>query len=64
VGVLVAGIAGNLTDRLIQEPGPMRGHVVDFISLPHFAVINVADIWITLGAIFIAVQILFPRTRR
>jgi signal peptidase II len=64
VGVLLAGIAGNLTDRIIQDPAPMRGHVVDFISLPHFAVLNVADIWITLGAIVIAIQILFPRTRR
>lgn len=51
VGLLAAGIAGNLTDRLVREPGPLRGHVVDFISLPHFAIFNVADICISAAAV-------------
>ena len=49
VGFLLAGITGNLTDRLLREPGPFRGHVVDFIQLPNFAIFNVADIAINVG---------------
>lgn len=49
-GLLVAGIVGNLVDRLFRAPGPMRGHVVDFIAIPHFAIVNVADICITVAA--------------
>jgi len=50
-GMLLAGVAGNLTDRLFREPGPFRGHVVDFIALRHFAVFNVADMFITATAV-------------
>lgn len=42
-----AGIVGNLLDRLLRPPGVLRGHVVDFFQLPHFAIFNVADIFIT-----------------
>ena len=34
---------GNLTDRLFRAPGPLRGHVVDFLQLPHWPIFNVAD---------------------
>lgn len=50
-GLLLAGICGNLFDRLFREPGPLRGHVVDFIQLPYFAIFNVADICITFAAV-------------
>ena len=33
-GFLLAGIAGNLIDRLFREPSPFHGHVVDFLQLP------------------------------
>lgn len=46
----MAGISGNLYDRLFRAPGPLLGHVVDFIQLPHFAIFNVADICITTAA--------------
>lgn len=49
-GLLLAGIAGNLTDRLFRAPGPLRGHVVDMFQVPHFAIFNVADICITVAA--------------
>jgi len=49
-GLLLAGVAGNLTDRLFRPPGVMRGHVVDFIQLPYFAIVNVADICLTSAA--------------
>ena len=51
IGCLLAGILGNLTDRLFREPGPFRGHVVDFIQLPNFAIFNVADMFITAAAV-------------
>lgn len=43
LGALLAGAAGNLTDRLFREPSFGMGHVVDFIALPNFAIFNVAD---------------------
>lgn len=50
LSLLIAGIAGNLFDRLFRPPGPLRGHVVDFLQLPYFAIFNVADICITTAA--------------
>jgi signal peptidase II len=55
LGLLCAGVAGNLTDRLFRRPGVLRGHVVDFIQLPHFAIFNVADMCITSAAVLIMV---------
>jgi signal peptidase II len=49
LGLLLAGIVGNLTDRMLRTPGPFRGHVVDFIALPHWPVFNVADVCIDLA---------------
>jgi signal peptidase II len=51
LGLLLGGALGNLIDRLLRAPGPGRGAVVDFISLPHFATFNVADSGITVGAV-------------
>ena len=51
LGLLLAGILGNLTDRLIRPPGVARGHVVDFLQLPNFAIFNVADMCITFAAV-------------
>ena len=50
LGLLLAGITGNLTDRIFREPGPMRGHVIDLFMVPHWPVFNVADICINVGA--------------
>jgi signal peptidase II len=33
-GLLLGGVRGNLTDRLLREPGFGIGHVIDFISTP------------------------------
>lgn len=54
-GLGIAGIAGNLTDRLFRPPSVMHGHVVDFIQLPYFAIVNVADICLTSAAATIVV---------
>lgn len=58
LGLLLAGIAGNLTDRLLREPGPMRGHVVDFLQLPNWPVFNIADVCINVAAGLIILQAL------
>ncbi|WP_067877098.1 signal peptidase II [Agromyces aureus] len=44
-GLLLGGVLGNLTDRLLREPSFGLGHVVDFISTPWMipAIYNVAD---------------------
>ena len=55
-GLLLAGIGGNLTDRLLRDPGPLRGHVVDFLMLPHWPIFNVADMCINAAAVLILVQ--------
>jgi signal peptidase II len=48
LAILLAGVLGNLTDRLFRSPGFPAGHVVDFLQLPFgFPVFNVADICIT-----------------
>jgi len=57
LGLLLAGVLGNLGDRIFREPGPLRGHVVDFLQLPHWPVFNVADICINLAALLILVQV-------
>ena len=56
LGFLLAGVAGNLTDRMIREPGPFRGHVIDFLMLPNWPVFNVADICINVAAGLILIQ--------
>ncbi len=43
LGGILGGALGNLTDRILREPGPFRGHVVDWISVPNWPVFNVAD---------------------
>jgi signal peptidase II len=58
LGFLLAGITGNLTDRVFRAPGPMLGHVVDFLRFPNFPVFNVADICINIAAGLIIVQTL------
>jgi signal peptidase II len=55
-GFLLAGICGNLTDRMVRDPGPLRGHVVDFLMLPHWPIFNVADMCINVAAALILVQ--------
>lgn len=56
LGLVAAGIAGNLIDRLVRPPAFGRGHVVDFLMLPHWPIFNVADICVTGGALFTVVM--------
>lgn len=46
-GMLLGGTTGNLTDRLIREPGFGQGHVIDFIQVYGYpAIFNIADSFI------------------
>jgi signal peptidase II len=49
LGLLLGGALGNLVDRLLRSPGPLRGEVVDWIQLPHWPVFNLADSAIVIG---------------
>ncbi|WP_257787957.1 MULTISPECIES: signal peptidase II [Tessaracoccus] len=56
LGLLLAGITGNLVDRITQPPSPFRGHVIDMFQLQYFgAIFNVADVCITAAAAMIIV---------
>ena len=46
--LVTAGAAGNVLDRIA------RGYVVDFVHVPHWPVFNVADAYVTVGAILLA----------
>ncbi len=52
---ILGGMAGNLMDRMVL------GYVVDMIDLVfvRFAVFNVADMFISLGAVFLCLSLLF-----
>jgi signal peptidase II len=51
LGLLLGGALGNLGDRVFRSPGFLRGHVVDWIELPHWPVFNLADSAIVCGGI-------------
>jgi signal peptidase II len=55
LGLLLGGALGNVTDRIFRSPGPLRGHVVDFLELPHWPVFNLADASICLAAVIVVV---------
>lgn len=61
LGMLLGGVLGNLTDRLVREPGFPVGHVIDFVSTPWMmpAIYNVADIAIVSGMVlFVLITLL------
>jgi signal peptidase II len=57
LGLVLGGAAGNLIDRLFRSPAPLRGWVVDWISLRSpdgrmlFPIFNLADSGIVCGGI-------------
>lgn len=60
LGLLLGGILGNLTDRLVREPGFGVGQVVDVIYTPWMipAIYNVADMFIVTMMIAVAIFVL------
>jgi signal peptidase II len=57
--LLLGGAAGNLVDRFFRAPGPLRGHVVDFLSVGWLPVFNLADAAVLGGAGCLIVLALF-----
>jgi len=59
LGLVLGGAVGNLVDRILREPAPLRGHVIDFLELPSWPVFNVADSAIvTGGAVLVLLSVL------
>jgi len=46
--LVMAGAVGNYLDRVL------RGYVVDFVHIHHWPVFNVADVYVTLGYVLLA----------
>lgn len=66
LGLVLGGAVGNLIDRLLRDPGPFVGHVVDFVSVFDgygrvFPVFNVADSALVCG---VSLAILLELTGR
>jgi signal peptidase II len=59
LGMVLGGALGNLVDRLFRAPGPLQGHVVDFIAVGWWPVFNLADSSIVCGAILLVVLTVF-----
>jgi len=59
LGMILGGAMGNLVDRFFRSPGPLRGHVVDFLSIGWWPVFNVADPAVVGGAILLVVLSVF-----
>ncbi|MDR1512951.1 MAG: signal peptidase II [Propionibacteriaceae bacterium] len=57
-GLGLAGVTGNLVDRLTQWPGVFQGWVIDFLYVKHFATFNVADACLTITAALLIVFVL------
>ncbi|MGO3325536.1 signal peptidase II [Gordonia sp. (in: high G+C Gram-positive bacteria)] len=56
LGLVLGGAIGNLTDRIFRAPGPLRGHVVDFIQVGDWwPTFNVADSAVVCGAVLLVV---------
>ncbi|MCB1292744.1 MAG: signal peptidase II [Mycolicibacterium sp.] len=55
LGMILGGAVGNLIDRFFRSPGPLRGHVVDFLSVGWWPVFNVADSAVVGGAVLLVV---------
>jgi signal peptidase II len=53
LGLLLGGALGNLTDRIVREPGLGQGHVVEFLNYNDVFIGNVADIAIVSAAVLI-----------
>lgn len=51
--LIIGGALGNFYDRLRQ------GYVVDMFFLKYFAIFNVADVFVTAGAILLSVYLVF-----
>jgi signal peptidase II len=68
LGLILGGAMGNFIDRLFRAPGPLQGHVVDFISVfapagERFPIFNAADSALFCGVV-LAIILEFTGRRR
>jgi signal peptidase II len=68
LGLILGGALGNFVDRLFRAPGPLQGHVVDFISVfapagQKFPIFNAADSALFCGVV-LAILLEFTGRRR
>jgi signal peptidase II len=66
LGLVLGGALGNLGDRIFRTPGPLRGHVVDVVSLfapdgSVWPVFNLADACIVSGGVLLVLLALTGR---
>jgi signal peptidase II len=66
LGLVLGGALGNLVDRFFRSPGPLRGHVVDMVSLVRpdgtfFPVFNAADAAVCCGGALLVLLALTGR---
>ena len=54
--IIIAGIIGNLIDRIFL------GYVVDFISVEYFSVFNIADSCISIGVFWLIIKHINKKT--
>lgn len=59
LAILLAGVVGNLADRLFRAPGFPVGKVVDFLQIPfNFPIFNFADICITTSMTVVVILVM------
>jgi signal peptidase II len=63
LGMILGGAMGNLVDRFFRSPGPLRGQVVDFVSIGWWPVFNLADSSVLGGAVLLMGLLLFGPDR-
>jgi len=56
LALVLGGAVGNLVDRMVRDPGFLRGHVVDFIDLSFWPTFNLADSAITIGVLIVLIR--------
>lgn len=59
LGLMLGGALGNLFDRVLRQPAPLQGHVVDFLRLPNWPVFNIADSCLVAAAVMIVALSVF-----
>ena len=67
LGLVLGGVLGNLSDRIFRDPGFLRGHVIDWMQLPHWPIFNIADSAIVCAAglsLYLTVRNISPITKK
>lgn len=56
LALVLGGALGNFVDRLVRDPGFLRGEVVDFVKLSFWPTFNLADSAITVGVTLVVLR--------